>query len=105
MTHLDIYTAYAAYCDIFRVVGWHCVLSTREEQPGITMPCEVHPGLSLPKKHQPATWLHIVDVEKFTSLHLTRLADGPPLLQKIARQNLEALHKSLTHSHTQSAHT
>lgn len=85
MTPTELYTAYAAYCD----------LVTRE----------VWAGAAYSGEHQPAAWLHIVSVQQFASLHLTRLADGPPLLQKIARQNLEALHKSLTHSHTQSAHT
>lgn len=78
MTHLDIYTAYAAYCD----------LATRE----------VWAGEAFSGERQPAPWLHIVDVGRFATLHLTRLADGPPLLQKLAAKNLQALHLTLTHT-------
>lgn len=91
----DLYTNYRAHCDLLRVVGWHCNLYTREEVPGAQLPCEVLPGIPLPATLHPAPWLHIVDVEQFVSLHLTRLADGAPLLQKIAAQNLKALLKSL----------
>lgn len=77
MTHLDIYTHYRAHCD----------LATRE----------VRGGPAWSGEHSPAPWLHIVDVAQFVSLHLTRLADGVPLLQKSASKNLQALIHSLNH--------
>lgn len=80
MTHLDLYTHYAAYCD----------LATRE----------VFAGPAYTGEHRPAAWLHIVAVEQFASLHLTRLADGPPILQTIAAKNLEALIHSLANKVT-----
>lgn len=76
MTHPDLYTHYRAHSD----------LDTRD----------IHPGIPLPATLHPAPWMPIVDVEKFVSLHLTRLADGAPLLQKIAAKNLTALHRTLT---------
>jgi len=75
MTHPDLYTHYRAHSD----------LDTRD----------IHPGIPLPAALTPAAWVPIVDVEKFVSLHLTRLAGGPPILQKLAAKNLEALHNTL----------
>lgn len=81
MTTLDLYTHYRAHSD----------LSTRD----------LHPGIPLPTESRPAVWLHIVDVERFVSLHLTRLADGSPIHQRLATKNLKALLHSLNHSITQ----
>ena len=96
MTTHDLYTHYAAYCDLMRHSGWHCLLSTREEIPGALLPCDLHAGIPLPTEYRPAQWLHIVDVGQFVSLHLTRLADGSPILQRLAARNLIALQKSLS---------
>ena len=71
MTPHDLYTHYRAHCD----------LSTRD----------LHAGIPLPTESRPAQWLHIRDVGQFVSLHLTRLADGSPVLQRLAARNLQAL--------------
>lgn len=57
-------------------------------------PCPV----DLPESLRPAPWLHIIDVPRFISLHITRLDSASPLLRRLAERNLKALHRSLTHS-------
>lgn len=76
MTTTDIFTHYRAHSDLY----------TRD----------IHPGIPLPASITPAVWIPIVDPHKFVSLHLTRLAEGAPILQKLAVKNLVALHRSLT---------
>lgn len=77
MTHTDLFTAYAAYCD----------LDTRE----------VWAGAACDDSASPVVWPPITNMQKFVSANLTRLADGTPILQKLAAKNLEALLNSLSY--------
>ena len=47
-------------------------------------PCPV----DLPESLRPAPWLHIIDVPRFISLHITRLDSASPLLRRLAERNL-----------------